>query len=625
MNNKYCYWNETLESISKDQRNDKFKFIINQNVYEIPLSLAIGLSPLISEKYLTDPTFNSFFIDDEDLNKEFSNFLEGKPILDSIYYKIGKYLGNNKMIQKMLKKTEITKDTVGKLIYFKRNNENMDIKEELGFMSQHIDEMEEEIYKLNVEEVLYLFRLPTLKIDSENTLWKILKHFLLNEKREIFRQQIFGCINILFLSKEHFVDYIETIDSNSIDIHIWNSLKNCIYDYVENIPFHSRTLGTNKITIEYKNEPFNGLFNYLHKKCDGNPHEKKIITVSASSNIWKNPETVLDYPNIEGWQSDMNPNNWIQFNFKTMMVNIDGYSLKTYNRASNIGHLKNWVIEGSSNGSEWVEIDKRENNNDLNGCYFEHYFPISTRKSYQYIRIRSIGKDHCEDSNTFAISHYMTIVNFEIFGSLFQDDTIEIPKNNTNNDLETGIIKIDYKEDYRYEGIFHYLIEKTGFNNIQNKITIKGSSSTYGTPLTVIDYNSSSYWSSNNVPNNWWEVNFKKMKVKINGYFIQTGPLGANGFFHLKNWVIEGSNDNNSWTEIDKKENNSDLNGHNLAHYFPLSQLSDSYQYIRLRSIGINHFLSNNTLMFSKFDLFGEIDFGNSNIEEEETKEEENS
>ena len=109
MNNKYCYWNETLENISKDQRNDKFRFIINQNVYEIPLSLAIGLSPLISERYLIDPTFNAFFIDDEDLNKEFSNFLEGKPIVDSIYYKIGKYLGNNKMIQKMLKKQKLRK------------------------------------------------------------------------------------------------------------------------------------------------------------------------------------------------------------------------------------------------------------------------------------------------------------------------------------------------------------------------------------------------------------------------------------------------------------------------------------------------------------------------------------
>lgn len=37
------YWNETLENLSKDQRNDKFKFIINDKIYEVPLSYALGI------------------------------------------------------------------------------------------------------------------------------------------------------------------------------------------------------------------------------------------------------------------------------------------------------------------------------------------------------------------------------------------------------------------------------------------------------------------------------------------------------------------------------------------------------------------------------------------------------
>ena len=48
------YWNETLENISRDQRNDKFIFIVNDVRYEVPLSFALGISPLITEQYLKD-------------------------------------------------------------------------------------------------------------------------------------------------------------------------------------------------------------------------------------------------------------------------------------------------------------------------------------------------------------------------------------------------------------------------------------------------------------------------------------------------------------------------------------------------------------------------------------------
>ena len=56
------YWNETLENISKDQRNEKFKMIVNNKIYEIPLSFAIGISPLISDKYFKDPSFHELNI-----------------------------------------------------------------------------------------------------------------------------------------------------------------------------------------------------------------------------------------------------------------------------------------------------------------------------------------------------------------------------------------------------------------------------------------------------------------------------------------------------------------------------------------------------------------------------------
>ena len=95
------FWNETLQNIRQDQRKDKFVFIINNRIFELPLSYAIGISPLIGEESLKDPTFHKFEINDEEkIEQEFSNFISGKDISKEIFLKIGILLKNEEMIKK---------------------------------------------------------------------------------------------------------------------------------------------------------------------------------------------------------------------------------------------------------------------------------------------------------------------------------------------------------------------------------------------------------------------------------------------------------------------------------------------------------------------------------------------
>ena len=69
------FWNDTLKNISQDQRKDKFAFVINNIIYKVSLSYALGISPFITEQYLKDPTFNRFEIKDkEKIEEEFLNF-----------------------------------------------------------------------------------------------------------------------------------------------------------------------------------------------------------------------------------------------------------------------------------------------------------------------------------------------------------------------------------------------------------------------------------------------------------------------------------------------------------------------------------------------------------------------
>ena len=98
------FWNETLKNISQDQRKDKFKFIINKIMFEVPLSYALGISPLITEKYLKDPTFLTFEIEDkEKIEEDFSKFIRGEKIRKDVFIKFGRLLKNKKMIKKWKK------------------------------------------------------------------------------------------------------------------------------------------------------------------------------------------------------------------------------------------------------------------------------------------------------------------------------------------------------------------------------------------------------------------------------------------------------------------------------------------------------------------------------------------
>jgi hypothetical protein len=69
--------------------------------------------------------------------------------------------------------------------------------------------------------------------------------------------------------------------------------------------------------------------------------------------------------------------------------------------------------------------------------------------------------------------------------------------------------------------------------------------------------------------------------------------------------VVEGSDDGASCTEIDRRENNSDLNGKLTVKTFAVSQ-SGSFGRIRLRQTGPNH-RGNNHLVLNSFEVFGAV------------------
>jgi hypothetical protein len=69
--------------------------------------------------------------------------------------------------------------------------------------------------------------------------------------------------------------------------------------------------------------------------------------------------------------------------------------------------------------------------------------------------------------------------------------------------------------------------------------------------------------------------------------------------------MVEGSDDGASWTDFDRREDNSDLNGELAMKTFTVSR-SGSFERIRLRQTGPNH-RGNNRLVLSVCEVFGAV------------------
>jgi hypothetical protein len=134
------------------------------------------------------------------------------------------------------------------------------------------------------------------------------------------------------------------------------------------------------------------------------------------------------------------------------------------------------------------------------------------------------------------------------------------------------------------EGIISYLTKKHG-GSVHDKGIVEITSKsvdggrTYG-PMHVADLSSDSFFRSQNGPDEWICWDFGKMLVQPTHYTIRAwGP---------RSWVVEGSMDGESWTEIDRQTGNSELTTLVTASF----AVSNSAQcrLIRLTTTGQNHF-----------------------------------
>ena len=145
-------------------------------------------------------------------------------------------------------------------------------------------------------------------------------------------------------------------------------------------------------------------------------------------------------------------------------------------------------------------------------------------------------------------------------------------------------VAIPYSEQ-NINGILQYLKQNS---NINDQINITSSSQQKGSLQNLLKFSDGGDFYTLDEPDSWICIEFKKYKIKPTSYTLKSHNNSPGGC-QPKNWVIEGSIDNQHWIKIDEQSNCSYLNGNKIVHTFPIQYNNDeSFKSLRIRQTGPN-------------------------------------
>jgi len=118
------------------------------------------------------------------------------------------------------------------------------------------------------------------------------------------------------------------------------------------------------------------------------------------------------------------------------------------------------------------------------------------------------------------------------------------------------------------------------------------------------DLEADSFWHSKNEPCQWLCYDFKERRVQPAAYSMKSDNSSA-GYHHPKSWVVEVSNDGLGWSVVDRREDNSDLNGARVTKAFVVD-VSGAFRMIRVRQTGKTYHGSDYVAL-TGFEVFGDL------------------
>jgi hypothetical protein len=151
------------------------------------------------------------------------------------------------------------------------------------------------------------------------------------------------------------------------------------------------------------------------------------------------------------------------------------------------------------------------------------------------------------------------------------------------------------------DGIIAHLTRKYSGNVHDLGIVSASSSTTDNSHIArnATELNTKNHFHSLNEPNQWLCYDFKDRWIRLMHYSIYTGH-------HLRDWKVEGSNDNLNWSCLDERHDSTTNSGHPIGTFSVSKENEREYRFIRLLQTG-KCTQNNDYLILYAFEVFGDL------------------
>ena len=258
------------------------------------------------------------------------------------------------------------------------------------------------------------------------------------------------------------------------------------------------------------------------------------------------------------WETTKGFPHWITYDFKAERPGMLRYLLQTgpHGDDSTQRMPRDWELQASDDGLDWITIDKRENQTDWKENEMRIY-NIKNPVPYRFYRL------YIESGND---SNMLRLYRFR----LYEEKIEKTLKVKSHAPVESFSLTVD-AESPGYEG-----------RNLLSSMK--------------------SFWETTKGFPHWVTYDFKSGRPGMLRYLLQTGPHGDDATQRMpRDWELQASDDGLDWITIDKRENQTDWKENEIRVYNIKNP--GSYRYYRLYIESGNN---SNMLRLYKFRLYEE-------------------
>ena len=424
-----------MKNIPSEAVERDFEFVVNGESIFWNSVLACALSPKISRLRSSDSLAKRLIINTRDEKGLFPQVLSltlGKSIDIGdtgdvgFFLSIAQELENRSLCGNILNLTgkELTVETCVDRLK-EMSSYGVACDEELEFIAAHFYEIErEKLKEIDLDLLNEILFSDSLVLESEDALYEFVADlFRTNEDNQDAYFRLFSALWFECLSVENVKSFCEICGHflHEMDSMMWEhlSMRLCHDVAFRQTDSTRKRYHRRETLIAYTgSNSLDGIIRHLSNACGGNVHDKGVVEITSGPphstlecNAAKN---VADLTVDSYFYSDNSPNQFVCYNFKDKTIIPTHYSIRSHYAGNPGNHnWKSWVVETSTDGNVWTEVDRRENNGDLNEGNVTKTFPISVQKECRMFRIRQIGPN-------WAGANYVIFSSLEVFGTLIQ-------------------------------------------------------------------------------------------------------------------------------------------------------------------------------------------------------------